>query len=116
MKTFTLFVNAVDAFMKNTTSIVENSIELLRGRLLSHLKNAGIEYPGLQDFFNHLISEDNIITNSFLGMETESQQDSVLKELFGLVLSHNYLSSCFINMLPYNESCAFPNCIMVQLL
>ena len=40
----------VDAFMKNTTSILENSIELLKGCLLSHLTNAGIEDTGLQDF------------------------------------------------------------------
>ena len=113
-ETHKLTQRTVDAFMKNTTSIVENSIELLRGRLLSHLKNAGIEDPGLQDFFNHIISEDNIITNPFLGMETKSQQDSVFKELFGLVVSHNYLFPCFINMLLYNQSCACPSCIMLQ--
>lgn len=46
----------VDTVIKNTSSIVQNSMELLRGRLSTHLRNAGVEDPGLQDFFDQLMT------------------------------------------------------------
>jgi hypothetical protein len=77
----------VDTVVKNTTSIVQKSINLLRENLWNRLDTAGVDFravPGLQEFFCEL---DSIITNPFLGVETKSQQDSVFKDLFGLVVS-----------------------------
>jgi hypothetical protein len=80
-----------DTVVSNTTAVVQNSIELLINKLWSRLDSAGVDFrsvPGLQGFFEELSTEDSIINNPFLGMETKSQQNIAFKELFGLVVSH----------------------------
>ena len=61
----------VDTFVKNTITIAQNTVELLRGCISSHLRDAGIEDPGLQGFFNQLMMEENLAPNPFTGMETK---------------------------------------------
>ena len=81
----------VDTVVSNTTTIVQNSIELLRNKLWSRLDSAGVDFravPGLHEFFEELCTEDSVINNPFLGMETKSQQNAAFKELFDLVVSY----------------------------
>ena len=88
----------VDTVISNTNTIVQNSLELLERRIISHLGNSGVKDHCLQEFFEKLMSEESLITNPFLGMETKAKQDNVFKQLFGFVvciyhmsLNHDYL-------------------------
>lgn len=74
-ETHKLTQRTLDCIVKNTTSIVQNSIDLLRGNLVSRLDSAGVDFkavPGLHEFFVELANENSVITNPFLGMETPS--------------------------------------------
>lgn len=80
----------VDTIVVNTTSIVQNSISLMRQKLWTRLDTAGLDFravPGLQEFFEELSNGDNIISNPFLGVETKCQQNAAFKKMFGLVVS-----------------------------
>ena len=68
--------------MTNTTSIVQNSLELVRGRVSSMLDNCGAGCTNIQELreqLNDLLTEENVMTNPFLGMETKCQQDQILE-------------------------------------
>ena len=81
---------SVDDIVTGTTRVVQNSIELLKRKLFTRLDTAGVDFaavPGLQEFFDGLQEEDNVVMNPFLGVETKAMQDKAFKELFGLVVS-----------------------------
>lgn len=89
----------VDTIVRGTTSIVQNSIELLKRKLSVRMDTAGIDFravPGLQEFFEELNDKDSIICNPFLGMETKTQQENTFRDIFGLVVS-NSLIVCIVS-------------------
>lgn len=82
---------SVNTIVTNTTSIVQNSLELVRCRLLSMLDNDGSGIPEVREFLDNLLTEENVVTNPFLGMETKWQQDNIFRDLFGVVVSFGKL-------------------------
>jgi hypothetical protein len=80
----------VNTIVTNTTSIVQNSLELVRGRVSSMLDNCGAGCTNIQELreqLNDLLTEENVMTNPFLGMETKCQQDQIFRDMFGVVVS-----------------------------
>lgn len=82
---------SVNTIVTNTTSIVKNSLKLVRRRLLSVLDNCeggeAAPIPEVREFLDNLLIEENVVTNPFLGMETKWQQDNTFRDLFGVVVS-----------------------------
>ena len=75
----------VDHVVKNTTQVVENTVDLLKSSLTHCLQNAGIDMeniPGVSDLFN----ENCAIRKPFSRLENESSQLSYYKNNFGLVV------------------------------
>ena len=90
-ETHKLTQRTVDDIVVGTTRVVQNSMELLKRKLSARLDTAGVDFaavPGLQELFDGLHNEDNVVTIPFLGMETKALQDKAFKELFGLVVSN----------------------------
>ena len=78
----------VDYVVKNTTQIVENTVEIVKSALKDRLKNVGLEMeniPGVTDLFE----EDSVIRKPFLHLASETSQTSYYRENFGLVVSKN---------------------------
>jgi hypothetical protein len=51
------------------------------------LDNDGSRIPEVREFLDNLLTEENVVTNPFLGMETKWQQDNIFRDLFGVVVS-----------------------------
>ena len=76
---------AVDTIVRNTTSIVQNSLELVKCRLLSLLEND--DMPDVCELLENVFMEENVVTNPFLGMESKWQQDNFFRDVMGVVVS-----------------------------
>ena len=75
----------VDHVVKNTTQVVENTVDLLKSSLTHCFQNAGIDMeniPGVSDLFN----ENCAIRKPFSRLENESSQLSYYKNNLGPVV------------------------------
>ena len=75
----------VDSFVRNTSQIVENSVNLVKSALSQCLDNAGLQMeniPGINEIFN----EESIITTPFGEIQNEAAQLTYYKKTFGMVV------------------------------
>lgn len=77
---------ATKNIMDNVTSIVKNTVEILRMGVQNRLDSAGLRFdavPGLTELFE----DDHSICNPFSHVNTEHKQAAYFRENFGLVVS-----------------------------
>lgn len=68
----------IDSFVKNTTSIVRTSVEILKSGLMNRLDTAGKDFsavPGLPEHFQ----DDSLALNPFSGLANEMGRTNSLK-------------------------------------
>jgi hypothetical protein len=76
----------LDSIVEGSTSLVRNTVELIRDEVANRLDSAGIRFdavPGLNDLFQ----ENHSISNPFSHILTKSKQSAFYRENFGLVVS-----------------------------
>ena len=82
---------ATDNVMDNVTTLVRNTVEILRMGVQNRLDSAGLRFdavPGLAELFE----EDHCISNPFAHVNTENKQAAYFKENFSLVVSINVVA------------------------
>lgn len=78
----------LDGIVQDTTSLVRNTVEIIRKQVEDRLENVGMRIdavPGLNELFH----EDHSNSNPFKHVSTKSKQITFYRENFGLVVSTN---------------------------
>lgn len=80
-----------NSVMDNVTTLVRNTVEILRMGVQNRLDGAGLRFdavPGLGELFE----DDHCISNPFVHVNTEHKQAAYFKENFSLVVSINVVT------------------------
>ena len=68
----------IDSFVKNTTSIVRTSVEILKSGLMNRLDTAGKDCSAVPGLPEHLL-DDSLALNPFSGLANEMGRTNSLK-------------------------------------
>ena len=77
----------IDSFVKNTTSIVRTTVEILKSVLMNRLDSAGKDFsavPGLPEHFQ----DDSLALNPFSGLAKRNGKNEFFKDHSNLVVSY----------------------------
>ena len=82
---------ATNSVMDNVTTLVRNTVEILRMGVQNRLDSAGLRFDAVP-CLGELFEDDHCISNAFAHVNTEHKQAGYFKENFSLVVSINVVT------------------------